>query len=66
MSRSSVLIFLGVMVALAPFLGLGSSVLSVLLPVIGLLIAGIAITFRPKRVRESEVLSYEAPTTASN
>ncbi len=64
MTRSTALVVLGAFVAASPFLGLGSSVLAWLLPALGILVAAIAFTLRPKRVREPEAaapLNHDAP-----
>ena len=49
MSRESVLLVLAVLVILSPFLGVPYSWLMVLLPILGVLILGIAITLRARR-----------------
>lgn len=46
MSRESTVILLGILVAMSPFVGLPLSVLSFVLPVLGILIALIGITLR--------------------
>lgn len=46
MTRESVLITLGVIIALSPYLGLPLSVLSILLPVLGLIVLVIGVMMR--------------------
>ncbi|HEY4489270.1 MAG TPA: hypothetical protein VJA87_02195 [Candidatus Paceibacterota bacterium] len=46
MTRETVLIILGVIVAASPYLGLPLSVLSVLLPILGLIVIIIAVMMR--------------------
>lgn len=52
MSRSSFLILLGILTAIAPFSGLPSSWLAALLPVLGLSVAGAGFSIRLQGVRE--------------
>jgi hypothetical protein len=69
MSRENVLIMLGVLVALSPYLGLPLSVLGIILPILGLLIIGIGVTLRIRMVQStrgreasgSPVPVYEMP-----
>lgn len=49
MSRETLIIILGVFAALAPFIGLPYPYLMVLLPVLGLVIAGSAFVLRLRR-----------------
>lgn len=60
MSKETVLIALGAITALSPYLGLPLSVLSILLPVIGLLVALVGIALRTRSKRLPAVV-YEAP-----
>ena len=50
MSRESMLILLGILVVLSPFLGLPLSMLAWLLPFLGLVILGIGISLRAERL----------------
>lgn len=59
MSRESVLILLGILVMLSPFLGIPLPWLSVLLPVLGLSVVVIGITYRGKRTQAPETPSYD-------
>jgi VIT1/CCC1 family predicted Fe2+/Mn2+ transporter len=63
MTRESVLVILGVLVALTPYAGLPLSILEIVLPVLGLLIVAIALTLRARNAhRQAEVVPvYEAP-----
>ena len=60
MSKETVLIALGAITALSPYLGLPLSVLEILLPVIGLLVALVGIALRTRSKRLPAVV-YEAP-----
>ncbi|HEY0010291.1 MAG TPA: hypothetical protein VGB97_00050 [Candidatus Paceibacterota bacterium] len=46
MSRETALIGLGVLIALAPYLGLPLSILGIVLPVLGLIVAAVGATLR--------------------
>ena len=65
MSRESILIALGVLIALTPYSGLPLSILAFVLPVLGLLVGAIGMTLRVRHtraVRQAEVVPvYEAP-----
>lgn len=66
MTRESVLIALGVVIALTPYFGLPLSLLGILLPVLGLVVAAIGATLRVRQnriMRESTrvVPVYETP-----
>lgn len=64
MTRESVLIALGVVIALTPYLGLPLTLLSILLPVLGLVVAAIGVTQRARRNHTGEVhevATYDAP-----
>ena len=58
MTRESILIALGVLIAAAPYLGLPLSLLGILLPILGLLVAAIGVS---QRTRKREVSVYDAP-----
>lgn len=64
MSRESTLIFLGVLIALSPFIGLPYSWLMVILPILALALVLIAVALRAKRLMNREPLRAEpvAPT----
>lgn len=51
MSREGVVIVLGVLIAVSPFIGLPYYLLAWVLPVLGLACAGIALSLRVKRGR---------------
>ena len=48
MTREQVLILLGILVALSPYIGLPLSILGFVLPVLGLMIVGIGVLLRRK------------------
>lgn len=52
MSRESVLILVGALVILSPFVGLPLQVLAWVLPVLGLVVVGIGIALRSRRRKE--------------
>lgn len=66
MSRSLMLSILGVVIALTPFMGLPQSILTWIVPVLGLLVLGIGFTYRrrvPKTfapAEESNASNYAA------
>lgn len=61
MSRESLLILLGILVALSPFLGIPLSLLAWILPVLGLVTLGIGISLRTERTRSADATtSHEA------
>jgi hypothetical protein len=61
MSRESLLILLGILVALSPFLGIPLSLLAWILPVLGLVTLGIGISLRTERTRSARpTTSHEA------
>ncbi|MBP7741246.1 MAG: hypothetical protein KA104_00960 [Candidatus Pacebacteria bacterium] len=64
MSREPILVYLGVLVALAPFSGLPLSWLSFILPLLGVLIAFIGVTLTLRKNRASTT-SHE-PLTPSD
>jgi len=49
MKRESILIFLGILIILAPFSGLPQSWLEFLLPALGLIVGGIGFSLRNRR-----------------
>ncbi len=49
MSRPQILVLLGCVVALGPFLGLPISWLEILMPVVGVIIISIAYSFLPRK-----------------
>lgn len=51
MSREGIVIVLGVLVAVSPFIGLPYYLLAWVLPVLGLACAGIALSLRVRRTR---------------
>ena len=53
MTRESTLIVLGILVSISLFIGLPLSLLEWVLPLVGLLIVGIGVTLRKKRLIES-------------
>jgi drug/metabolite transporter (DMT)-like permease len=63
MSRASILMLIGILVALSPHVGLPLSILAFVLPIAGALIAALAYTLRPRRAAQevvpAQVLSYE-------
>lgn len=64
MSRETILIALGVLVALSPYLGLPLSLLAILLPVLGLSIIAIGVTQRMRANATQHLIRphvYEAP-----
>lgn len=61
MSRESLLIGIGLLVLLSPFLGLPYSWLMVLLPVLGAVVSGVAFTLKTRRATET---SHEEGTDA--
>lgn len=65
MSRASLLILIGVLIALSPFSGLPMAWLSFALPVLGLLTLAIGISFRPKKSAPTNP-SHEASVPASS
>ncbi len=62
MSRSLMLIVLGVVIALSPFSGLPLAVLTWILPVLGLIAIAIGVSYR-MRARASAEPVHEAPLT---
>ncbi len=62
MTRESILIALGILVALTPYSGLPLSLLAIVLPVLGLLIAAIGATLRVRKrgTRSDVVTVYES------
>ncbi len=54
MSRESVLSILGVLVLFSPFLGVPLSLLAWILPVLGALVFGIALSLRRDRIRKEQ------------
>jgi hypothetical protein len=56
MSRESLLVLLGILIALSPFSGLPLSCLMVALPVLGILVFGIGISLRARRQVHHEQL----------
>ena len=64
MSRESTLILLGSIVLLSPFAGLPISLLSWLLPVLGLITLGIGISLRAERRKAAP--SHEASLSTSS
>jgi hypothetical protein len=59
MSRETILIALGVLIAITPYLGLPLKVLGILLPILGLITAFIGFTLRSRNL--VQVLPREAP-----
>ncbi len=55
MHRHNALVLLGLLAALSPFVGLPYSVLAFVLPVLGLLVAGTALTMRKGNVAHTEI-----------
>ncbi|HRH24401.1 MAG TPA: hypothetical protein PK109_02325 [Candidatus Paceibacterota bacterium] len=64
MARSSILILLGILVLLTPYLGLPYAWLMVLLPILGLCVLLIGITLRGKR--RAPVIAPESYETHSS
>ena len=65
MSRSLMLIVAGVLAALAPFSGLPMAVLAWILPVLGLVIVAIGVSYKRERMRLERPVSHEEPVSAS-
>ncbi|MBU1292550.1 hypothetical protein KJ819_00595 [Patescibacteria group bacterium] len=65
MSRESVLSILGVLVLLSPFLGLPLAILSFILPLLGALTLGIALSLRRDRVRKASAIATSHETSSS-
>jgi hypothetical protein len=61
MSRENVLVLLALIVALTPFLGIPLAWLSILLPILALLIAGIAYSLRARRLNATAPAPAPAP-----
>lgn len=55
MSRESVLIVLGLLVVLSPFIGLPLEILAWVLPVLGLIVVGIGVALRSRRRKEQRI-----------
>ncbi len=68
MSRESMLILLGILVMLSPFLGLPLSLLAWLLPFLGLVTLGIGISLRTERTRSAKpaISSHEVPPSLAS
>lgn len=64
MSRESLLILLGVLVALSPFLGIPLSLLAWILPVLGLVTLGIGVSLRAERTRGIRLNSSHETSTS--
>ncbi len=68
MSRSSSLIIFGILVVLAPFSGLPSSWLAVLLPLFGIVVALVGLSLRLAEIKTSKTVAPSpeiAPETFS-
>lgn len=66
MSRPTVLIILGILIALTPYSGLPLSILSFVLPLLGLAVIGVGLVERAERKRQTPFTlqtasSYESP-----
>ena len=68
MSRESMLILLGILVMLSPFLGLPLSLLAWLLPFLGFVTLGIGISLRTERKRSTSPVasSHEVPPSLAS
>lgn len=64
MSRHTVLIILGVLIALTPYSGVPLSTLSIALPLLGLAVIVVGIVERAERKRKALPMSYDAPPDA--
>jgi hypothetical protein len=62
MSRSSTLILLGLLVALAPFSGLPSSFRTLIAVVLGLIVLGVGVAERARNVREAKAAREHVET----
>lgn len=65
MSRSLMLIIAGALVTLAPFSGLPMAILAWILPVIGLVIVAIGVSYKRERMRLVRPASHEESASAS-
>lgn len=55
MSRESVLVLLGLLIVLSPFVGLPLEILAWILPVLGFAVAGIGVALRSRRRKEQRI-----------
>lgn len=65
MSRSLMLIILGALIVLSPFSGLPLSILTWILPVLGLIAVAIGVSYRTKRSSVAEPVHEASLSTSS-
>lgn len=61
MSRESVLVLVGILIALSPFLGIPMPWLAIVLPLLGILVAVIGTSLRASRFFAAEAQSHDSP-----